>query len=31
MAVQLVFVKDKYEIEARNMSDVLGAAIELGQ
>jgi hypothetical protein len=24
-------VKDKYEIEARNMSDVLGAAIELGQ
>jgi len=31
MAVQLVFVKDKYEIEAQNMADVLGAAIEYGQ
>jgi len=31
MAVQLVFVKDKYEIEARNMSDILGAAIDVGQ
>lgn len=31
MAVQLVFVKDKYEIEAQNMSSVLGAAIDYGQ
>lgn len=31
MAVQLVFVKDKYEIEAQNMSNVLGAAIDIGQ
>jgi hypothetical protein len=30
MAVQLVFVKDKYEIEARNMASVLDAAIETG-